>query len=92
MADLSEVEIDAIASRTAHHLSAEYKQLWIDREAHYQDHMWIGVERRRQEEVQQFRRKVANSVTIWAVILVIGFVAMASWRSVLDVIKQSVGN
>jgi hypothetical protein len=79
---LTDDDVDAIASRTAECMSAEYKQLWIDRETHYADHTWITYQRARQEEAERFRRKVIHSATIWAVILVAGFVATAVWQAV----------
>lgn len=88
MPDLSDTDIDAIAQRTAHHMSAEYKQLWIDRETHYHDHLWIGAERQHRDEVAQFRRKVLASVTIWAAIAVVGFVAVASWREIGRALRE----
>jgi len=79
---LTEDDVDAIASRTAECMSAEYKQLWIDRETHYSDHSWITDKRAHEREVSQFRRKVINSLAIWAVILIAGFVAAAVWQAI----------
>ena len=87
MPELPDSVIDAIAARTAERITAEYKQLWIDRETHYSDHTWIAEERARREEVAKFRRKVASSLTIWALILVFGFVATATWKSVVGLIR-----
>jgi|GEM_PF-6270950 len=84
---LSDADVEAIAQRTAEHMSSEYKQLWIDRETHYSDHTWIAEERKRREEVAQFRRKVASSMTIWALILVAGFVATSTWKAVVTLVK-----
>jgi len=90
MPELPDSVINAIAEKTAELITAEYKQLWIDREAHYNDHLWITQKRAREEEDRAFKRKVANGLAIWAAIAVVGFLAWSTWRGVTDAIRETI--
>ncbi len=89
MSNLSSEEISAIARETAQNLTAEYKQLWIDRETHYHDHIWIAEQKRRQEDWAAFKRKIISSAAIWALILLLGFIGMSTWQSVIGAAKAA---
>lgn len=91
MQQLSPNDVESIAARTASCLEESYRHLWVDRETHYHDHQWLAEEKKRRLEESQFRKKVIESVTIWAAILVVGFVAVAMWRSVVDAAKTQMG-
>lgn len=86
--ELTDNEVQAIAERTATCLNAQYKQLWIDRDTHYQDHMWIDAERSRQQEVREFRRKIIQGAALWAVVGVLGFLVLSAWHGMVDAARD----
>lgn len=89
MISLTEEEMDAIADRITTSIIAKRKEMWVDPETHYNDHQWIEGQKKDQEERQAYRRKVINSLTIWALFLVVGFIASAIWKSVIDALKTA---
>lgn len=81
MSELPDSQLDDIADRITDRILAKRRELWVDPETHYSDHQWIEEQKQEQAERRAFRRKVINSVTIWAVIIVIGFMATATFKA-----------
>lgn len=62
----------------------------VDPAQHARDHVWIQARRRAERDWQELRRKVITSAAIWALPLVIGFVAAALWGKIVQVLAAAV--
>lgn len=62
----------------------------VDHAQHARDHAWIQARRRAERDWQELRRKVIASAAIWALPLVIGFVAAALWGKIVQVLAAAV--
>lgn len=55
----------------------------IDPAQHAADHRWVQEKRKAQAEWATLRRKIVTSSAIWAIPLLLGFLAVASWEKLL---------
>lgn len=54
--------------------------------------IWVDLQVKKQEKRNSMMQKVAESTTAWALIAFLGFVALASWDSIVSLIKHKVGS
>ena len=91
MPHLTDDEINAIAKQMADTLTQQRRLQWVDPETHYQHHEWVEQRRQEDERRREFRNKVIQSATIWAVIIACGYAAKTMWIAFVGAIKASGG-
>lgn len=90
MPALTDTDHDRIAVLVAEKIAEKNREMWVDRETHYQHHNWIDRKISDDETARQFKRKVVQSVAIWAVILLVGFAATWMWQGFVDTVHKGV--
>jgi hypothetical protein len=88
MPEISSDDINQIAEQITCKLVDQKRALWVDAETHHQDHEWVKLKRLDEEEYRAFRRKVIQSASVWALIIVLGFVASVFWDYFLEVVRK----
>jgi hypothetical protein len=86
---LSDQDLDHLAGILTEKIAKHKKALWIESEIHAEDHGWIKQRRQDEADIREFRKRVLQSATIWAVILAIGFISVATWKAVIAAAKST---
>jgi hypothetical protein len=84
---LSPDDIETIAERTVAMLAGAKRIHWVDPEVHADDHGWVAVQRKREQDFIELRQKILTSACIWAVPIILAFVLSAFWRELLRILK-----
>lgn len=84
-------DVAQISKQVAEQMIAQKNAYWIDPETHARDHALISRIRGEREESRQFRTKIIQSAAIWALVIVIGWVAVTLWQAVSDGIRAGGG-
>lgn len=72
-----------LSDRDVENLVQRLSQAWyasMDCKSHLEDHAWVQQQRRTRGEWEALRRKIAASTAIWALPLLLGFLAVAGWE------------
>jgi hypothetical protein len=81
-------EVEAIAEATAKAMMEQKRAKWLDPESHSKQHDWVAAKMKAEQKKEEFRAKVLQSATIWALILVMGFLASALWEKFVSSITN----
>ncbi len=84
-------DVRAISQQLAEQMVEHKRAYWIDSEKHAKDHALVDRIRIEREEGRQFRRKIMQSATIWAVILLLGWVGVTLWQALSDSLRTGGG-
>lgn len=87
MHNLTEADHEAIADLTVKKLVEVKREKWVEPETHYHQHLWVAKRIEAEKKREELVRKIIESSAIWAVPLVVGFFAIASWNYVKLMIK-----
>jgi len=87
---MTEDHIERLAQRTADVLLS--RSPWGSPEAHADDHRWIKERREAQQVWRRMRAKVLASAAIWAVPIILAFVAVASWEKIVRALTSAAGS
>lgn len=84
-------DVASISQQVAEQMVERKRAYWIDPETHARDHALITRIRAEREEGRQFRQKIIQSATIWAVILLIGWLGVVIWQAFGDAVRSGGG-
>lgn len=84
---LSPADIELIAAKTVDLLAGAKRAHWVEPEIHAHDHVWIGAQRKREQDFIALRQKIITSACIWAVPIILAFVLSSIWREFLRLVK-----
>lgn len=89
---LEQDDIDRIAEKLSVCLIESRKARWVDPDTHAAHHEWAAVKMSSEAEWRAMRLRVIESAAIWAIPIIIGFVATAIWHeSIARIIKAMAG-
>lgn len=86
----SDDQLQSIAKRLADELVEKRRAQWVDPETHYRHHQWVKLRLENEKSRRDLVNKIILSACIWAIPLIIGWVAMNSWHAVIAAIRAAV--
>lgn len=81
---LTDDQLDVIAEKTAERMISAKRAQWIDPETHHEHHEWVKTRITDAEHWREAKRRIALSACIWAVPIIIGFIAVSVWRQIVS--------
>lgn len=84
---LNDAEVEAVAEKLASNLMEKRRLQWVDPETHYQHHQFVGGQILRMKNLERLKTKIVMSACIWAIPLILVWVASSFWHSIISAIK-----
>lgn len=84
---LTDEQEDRIADKLADRLMSAKRAQWIDPETHSEHHEWVRGRISSEAELRDLKKRIVMSACIWAVPLILAFIASALWREIVASIK-----
>lgn len=79
---LTDEQEDRIADKLADRLMSAKRAQWIDPETHSEHHEWVRGRINNEAELRELKKRIVLSACIWAVPLILAFIASALWREI----------
>lgn len=84
MSSISDLQLDKLSESLSKKLS---ESINTKNNKHEDDHKWIDQKRADEEDARQFRKKILNSMAIWAIFGAVAYVGRAVFKAVALAIK-----
>ena len=81
------IDYEQLAEVVANRIMSAKRAQWVDPETHSEHHDWIKQKVAEEEDLRLLRRRIIASACIWAVPLIMAFLASAFWRELIRLIK-----
>lgn len=87
MQPMTPADVERIADTLATKIMDSKRAQWVDPETHADHHDWVKGRMASEKDIRELKKRIVMSACIWAVPLILAFLASAVWRDIVRLIK-----